>query len=328
MVGSPVTGPGAIVAGVNYLGETMEDGLFQQCIADAVSPERCFLCGRAGAVEQAGFRQIYRQVGAEPITLPWWECHECRGWFVHPVPTTDQIDRHCRTAIYNRPSHAAELSQGKASIQSRILARLSDWTSPGPLLDFGCSFGEFLVCAGQAGWTPSGFDPNGDAAGIASRKGCDVRCGWVLEEAGFPEKHFSAVTAIDSFYYAWHPYETLRTFHRLLEPGGVLAMRLTNKRSVLGLLRALSRSGYERDSRLSRMLQGQFHSISMRSLASVLDRVGFDRIVIEPQAVTAPCHALSGSTRLAYGLARVVSSLTFKRVNWSPGVLLFARKAA
>lgn len=301
--------------------------LLQNTLDDASPAGQCPLCDQATGVGPAGFRQIYRQAGAESVLLSWWECRACRGWFAYPMPTPVQIDRHCRTAVYNRPAQAVELSQAKSSLQHRILARLSDRTSPGPLLDFGCSFGEFMAQAAHAGWTPSGFDPNDEAVKIASAKGWDTRCGWVLDEAGFPEKHFAAVTAIDSFCFAWHPYDTLRTFHRLLQPGGVLAMRLTNKRAVLGLARALSGSDTARDTRLSRILKGQFHGISMGSLVTILSRIGFDQIRIEPQAATAPWHMLSSSTRLAYGLAQVVSCLTLRRIIISPGVLLFARRA-
>lgn len=294
---------------------------------DLAAPKACLLCGQAADTVPAGFRQIYRQAGARSLELPWWECQECRGWFVHPVPTPQQIERHCATAVYNRASHAADLSRAKATLQHRILTRLADRISPGPLLDFGCSFGEFLAMAARTGWTPHGFDPNSEAVAIAARNGWDVRCGWVLAEADFPEKHFAAVTAVDSFCLAWSPHDTLRTFHRLLQPGGLLAMRLTNKRAVLGLARACSRPGSTRDRRLSTILKGQFHSIGMDRLAAILERIGFDHVVVEPHATSAPWNMLPVPTRLAYGLSSLTASLTRGSVNVSPGVLLFARKS-
>src|SRR3712207_7905813 len=45
----------------------------------------------------------------------------------------------------------------------------------------------------------------------------------------------------------WYPFRTLEAFHRILKPGGVLAMRLTNKRFILGLARAFSAAGPTRD---------------------------------------------------------------------------------
>jgi SAM-dependent methyltransferase len=292
-----------------------------------VQPDRCLLCGVTGRIRSAGFQQGYKQVGRDPLSLSWWECGACSGWFVNPVPTPIEIERHCNRCNYNDPAQAQAISQGKDLLHRRILSQLASWTRPGPLLDIGCSFGEFLLVAQEEGWTPSGFEPYGLAAKSAAQKGFDVRREWVLEKAGFPDKHFAAVTAIDSFCFTWDPYETLQLFFRLLQPGGVLTMRLTNKRVVLGLARALSRSGPDRDERLSRILKGQFHSIAIESLISILRGMGFDRIEVDSQAMTAPWRTLSASTRLAYGLARVGSLLSPYKVNFSPGVLLFAQKA-
>ena len=37
---------------------------------------------------------LYPQNGADPIPLDWWECHSCKGWFVHPIPRPDIIARY------------------------------------------------------------------------------------------------------------------------------------------------------------------------------------------------------------------------------------------
>lgn len=290
------------------------------------APTQCRLCNRRSGVSTAGFRQIYRQLGAPSLELPWWECRSCSGWFVYPVPTPEIIVRNCAKAFYNDPARATEIAAGKESVQRRLLAQMSKRTSPGPLLDFGCSFGEFLIPAQEAGWTACGFDPNEVAVQQASRKGFDVRGGWVLEEAGFPEKHFSAITVNDSFCFAWHPYDTLRFFNRLLQPGGVLAMRVTNKRFVLGVARALS-SARSRNVRLSKILQGQFHAISIHRLASILLATGFERVTMEPWASSVSWQGMGVKTKASYVAAQLVYRMSFGNANLSPGVLLFAKKA-
>jgi SAM-dependent methyltransferase len=202
---------------------------------------------------------------------------------------------------------------------------VSQRTKPGPLLDFGCNFGQFLAAARESGWCPTGFEPNATAAEQARSKGFDVRCGWSLHEASFTEGYFAAITAIDVFYYVWLPIATIDDFYRLLRPGGVLAMRLTNKRLLMGFVRAFSSAG-SRDERISRILQGQFHSISLTSLSRILHGVGFDRIQIQPHAVTAPWNSVGWQTRVAYLGAGMLYYLSFTKVNLSPGVLLFAQK--
>jgi hypothetical protein len=55
--------------------------------------------------------------------------------------------------------------------------------------------------------------------------------------------------------------------------------------------------------------------------------IGFDRVLIEPHATTAPWRDSPWKTGIAYLVADVLYLTSLKRVNLSPGVLLFARKA-
>ena len=288
---------------------------------------RCLLCNERNSIVPAGFHQVYPQKDSDPVLLDWWECGTCKGWFVHPFPTPEVIERHWGLVEYNDPKLAIEIARAKVGVNQRILAGLSRWTKPGPLLDFGCNFGQFLVMAREAGWDPVGFDPYETAAEIARSKGFDVRCGWSLVEAGFPEGYFAAITANDVFCLVWDPVGVLQTFYRLLRPGGVLGMRLTNKRFILGLLRSFSRPGAARDHRISYILQGQFRSIGLASLTRIMRGLGFDSIEVKSRAVTAPWSALRWQTQIAYVGAEIVRFLSLTKLNLSPGVLLFARKA-
>jgi SAM-dependent methyltransferase len=261
------------------------------------------------------------------VLLDWWECNSCRGWFVYPIPTPDTIEQHWGTVTYNDPKQESEIARAKKGVYQQILAGLSRWTELGPLLDVGCNTGHFLLLAAKAGWTPSGFEPNAVAVETSRAKGFDVRCGWSLDEADFTAGFFAALTVIDTFYYVWDPFAMIETFHRLLKPGGVLAMRLTNKRLILGLVRAFSAAGPTRDTRVSRVLQAQFHSIGIAQFTRILQGIGFDRIRVQPRAITAPWNTLDWRTRIAYLGADLIYFLSSAKVNLSPGILLFARKA-
>jgi hypothetical protein len=57
-----------------------------------------------------------------------------------------------------------------------------------------------------------------------------------------------------------------------------------------------------------------------------MEAVGFERIRLLPHATTAPWRALSWQTQVAYLGAAFVSLLSLRKINLSPGVLLFARK--
>jgi SAM-dependent methyltransferase len=256
----------------------------------------------------------------------WWECHACEGWFAYPVPEPKIIERYWETVDWADPKLEQKMAENKSVLFEKILAGLRSWTEPGPLLDCGCNFGQFMLMAHEAGWIPVGFDPSAMAVEKARAKGFEVRCGWALEEAGFAEGSLAAITSVDVFYYAWHPIATLRVFYKLLRPGGVLAMRVSNKRFILGLVRAFSPAGAVRDARISKILQGQFHTISTSSLSRILREIGFDRVRIAPRAAAAPWAASSWKTRSAYLCADLTYLLSLTMVDLSPAVLLFARK--
>jgi SAM-dependent methyltransferase len=298
----------------------------KRMVNETSPPLLCLLCKGRGGITPCGFQQVYPQKDMAPVLLDWWECRTCKGWFVYPVPSPEVIERHWGTVVYNDPKREIEIALAKEKIQKRILAGLAHWTKPGPLLDVGCNFGRFLLMAREAGWTPSGFEPNVVAAEVARAKGFNVYCEWLLEKVDFPESHFAAVTVNDAFCLVWNPIATLEAIHRLLTPGGTLAMRLTNKRTILGFVRMFSPVGQVRNIRISKLLQAQFHSVGLAQFSRIVRNVGFDRIQIQSHAASAPWSTLGWKTRLAYLGADSLYLLSLAKINLSPGVLFFAHK--
>jgi len=294
-------------------------------MSEKFTPTRCSLCDTGDRIVSARFRQVYSQKDSKPVLLDWWECGACGGLFVHPIPPIEVVNRHLASVDYNDESFVSDIAKAKEQLQRRILKGLSCWTRPGELLDFGCNFGQFLVLAREAGWEPYGFEPYLPAAEAARSRGFKVWSQWSFEESDFVEGSFSAIAAVDVLSLVWDPIKTLRTFSQLLKPGGMLVMRLTNKRFVLEIVRAISRPGPARDHSVSNILLGQFHSIGIESLKRVLRGVGFDRINVQTNALTAPWHHLRWQTRLAYAGSEVLYRLS--RINLSPGVLLFAQRS-
>jgi SAM-dependent methyltransferase len=295
-------------------------------VLNTVHPGRCYLCNAEGWLVPARFQLLYPQHNTEAIPLDWWECHSCGGWFLYPVPTPAVIAQYWKNVEWADPDRETEVANAKRALQLRILDELRHRINPASLLDFGCNYGKFLLLAREKGWSPIGFEPNPQAAAKAREKGFEVRSGWSLEEAGFAAGQFAAITAVDVFCLVWDPATILRVFHRLLEPGGVLAMRLTNKHFILRALRAVLPEGRKLDIKISKVLLPQFHSIGMGSLARILEEIGFDQVCVLPRATTAPWASLSWRTRSAYVGAAVLDYLSLRAINVSPGVLLFAHK--
>jgi SAM-dependent methyltransferase len=286
----------------------------------------CLLCGSDVPAVAAGFRQIYPQSNGSSALLDWWECSNCGGWYVDPPPTPLMIAQYWQTVPYASPDCEDNYANQKEAIFKRLLEGIARRGRIGGLLDVGCNSGIFMQRAKEAGWNVAGYDPNLPLVEVARNRGLDVRHAWCLDDSGLAQQQYEAITAIDVFYYSWNPIRDLKAFYRCLCPGGTLAMRLTNKRLVLGLMRFFSPAGEQRDRKLSKLLQGQFHSVSARSLCRILKSIGYEDVKVVPGAATIPFRQMRWRSRLAYLASDVVYYGSLHTLNISPGILLFASK--
>ncbi len=99
----------------------------------------------------------------------------------------------------------------------------------GRLLDIGCSTGLFLNRMKTHGsWELYGVEINRQAAETARQQyGLEVFVG-TLEQAGYPDESFDAITLWDVFEHLHDPLRSLHEIHRILKPDGVLVLRVPN----------------------------------------------------------------------------------------------------
>ncbi len=102
----------------------------------------------------------------------------------------------------------------------------------GDLLDVGAATGFFLDLAQNRGWRCVGVEPSAFAVREAASKGLNVREG-VIEELDAPDGSFDVVTMWDVVEHVRDPRAALGAAHRLLRPGGVLAINTPDSGSVL-----------------------------------------------------------------------------------------------
>jgi SAM-dependent methyltransferase len=291
----------------------------------AVDTRRCPLCNETGGIAPLAFHQLYDQAGLDPVALAWSECRACRGWFADPMPTREQIAKHWERVDYADIDHADVIGDRKVPLFKRVLDGLAKRISSASLLDIGCNFGRFLTLAKGYGWTPYGFEPNAEAAQRCVAAGFDVRAGWELEDCGFADQQFLAITVIDVFCCSLHPFADLVTYRRLLKPGGVMAMRLTSKHAAIKAVDSWMKPP-RRDKIISRLLLGQFHSATPSTIRKWLAKAGFVDISIEGRAMACPWREARWRSRLAYGGTDLLRAVTLGAVNLSPGILVFARR--
>jgi 2-polyprenyl-3-methyl-5-hydroxy-6-metoxy-1,4-benzoquinol methylase len=133
---------------------------------------------------------------------------------------------------FNQPA-PPELERRRkvAGRRLRSIARLLE-KSPADirLVDIGCSRGQFVDFASQAGFTAEGVEPAPDIAAAARQSGLNVRAG-LLEEQQYPDATFDAASLFEVVEHLREPAPLLRECRRILKPGGILVISTGNAAS-------------------------------------------------------------------------------------------------
>lgn len=95
------------------------------------------------------------------------------------------------------------------------------------LLDVGCSSGAFLGAAVRLGFAAEGVEPAPRAAQTAQAAGLKVHQG-LLQQAGYADGQFDAVTLFEVIEHLKEPADLLRECRRILRPGGVMLIGTGN----------------------------------------------------------------------------------------------------
>ncbi|MBI1175182.1 MAG: methyltransferase domain-containing protein [Sideroxydans sp.] len=112
----------------------------------------------------------------------------------------------------------------------RIAALLSKPPAEIRLLDVGCSSGSFLGSAVKLGFRAEGVEPAARAAQSAQAAGLTVHQG-LLQEAGYADGQFDAVTLFEVIEHLKEPADLLRECRRILRPGGIMLVGTGNAAS-------------------------------------------------------------------------------------------------
>jgi 2-polyprenyl-3-methyl-5-hydroxy-6-metoxy-1,4-benzoquinol methylase len=192
----------------------------------------------------------------------------------------------------------------------------------GRLLDVGCGSGEWLLAMQQRGWQVEGVDFDENAVKIAVQRGLRVHCN-SLEQHGFPDNYFDAVTSNHLIEHVPDPVQLLTECVRILKPGGKLVILTPNNASFTHLVFKQDWRGLEPPRHL--------HIFSMPSMQRALAMAGFYKTSIYPFIVSSiiyesillwwNCSApADGSLRnwSAEVLVRMMKQLEFFILKWKP----------
>lgn len=160
------------------------------------------------------------------LGTPYLRCSRCRTGMVRTLPTMASLRREYELEYPLRfsPEHVPE---PRAELFGSILDHLEAIGSGGRLLDVGCGGGHLLASAARRGWHSLGTDLSHRACVVARRNGAPVV---QAEGAALPvrEGGVNAALLINVLDHTPDPLATLREVHRVLPPGGHLAIRIPN----------------------------------------------------------------------------------------------------
>ena len=147
------------------------------------------------------------------------------------------------------------------------------------LLDVGCSSGAFLHAAVKLGFRAEGVEPAPKAAATAQAAGLKVHQG-LLQEAGYADGQFDAITLFEVIEHLQHPQELLQECRRILRPGGILLVGTGNAGSW-SMAAMGARWEYLHIARHG----GHVSFFNLGSLASLAQRSGFSVAAVRTRGV-------------------------------------------
>jgi 2-polyprenyl-3-methyl-5-hydroxy-6-metoxy-1,4-benzoquinol methylase len=147
-------------------------------------------------------------------------CNACGFMYQNPQPDPDWILSAYEDVIDARYDDERE---GRLHTFRHELERISPLIEPGRVLDIGSHVGVFLEVAAAMGWKAEGVEPSRWATDLARSRGLTVTCG-TLDDLAVPPSSFDLVTLWDVIEHLPDPAEELWRLHKLLRPGGLVAI--------------------------------------------------------------------------------------------------------
>jgi glycosyltransferase involved in cell wall biosynthesis/SAM-dependent methyltransferase len=284
--------------------------------------DRCRICG--GRLD-AGF-----VFGARRYHV----CARCGTGVRDVLPPRPRV-RHLYDVEYPLAFDHAQTAEPRRRLFRSIVGSLTRLAGNGGgkrLLDVGCSGGHLLREAEPFGWRGVGSDLSYDACAVTRR---DVRCPTVQSDGGaLPVRDASvdAVTLLGIVDLTTDPLATVREAHRVLAPGGLLVIRVTNAGFHRPLARALAAAG-----RLGRMvpLSPVFHvfAFDAAGLRALAERAGFEILEVRnSRPAGEPGEGTGGGRRTAVLRALTAAAVgalaTASARRWlaGPSIELYARR--
>lgn len=204
---------------------------------------------------------------------------------------------------FNQPlAHEIERRRSVANRRLNTIAGLlNKMPAESRLVDIGCSRGQFVGFAAQAGFQAEGVEPAPDIAAAARELGLNVRTG-LLEAQQYPDAAFDAASLFEVVEHLREPLPLLKECRRILKPGGVLLISTGNAASwtVAAIGARWDYFHIEKDG-------GHISFFNPKSIAMLAHNTGFSVERIETARVK--FHEKGDVSGVTYALGKLVAEL-------------------
>jgi 2-polyprenyl-3-methyl-5-hydroxy-6-metoxy-1,4-benzoquinol methylase len=211
------------------------------------------------------------------------KCTRCGLVYQSPVPSSEEILDAYDGVVDTR---YVEESSGRMETFGLDLDAVERHHRGGKIVDVGCHLGFFLDVAKERGWDVTGVEPSRWSVEQARTRGLDVRHG-TLETAHLEENSFDVATLWDVIEHLSDPLAELKQMHRILKPGGVLAVSTMNVDALFPRLAGRRWPWY---------MQMHLVYFSKRTLHNMLTKAGYQVVEMIPHKRV---------VRLSYLISRV-----------------------
>lgn len=203
--------------------------------------------------------------GGYGVHGPIVQCRRCGFVYASPRPKSGAVLDMYETV--QDPLYVEE-RQGRILTFEQHLRPMEKFTglpAGRALLDVGAHTGVFVDIAARHGWDAWGVEPSVWAVEQARAQGLHMELG-TLEDADFPDAHFSVVTMWDVIEHVPDPRRTLEAAWRVLAPGGLLVVHTMDIDSMFSRLMGRRWPWY---------MEMHLFYFSRRTLAAMLEKTGF-----------------------------------------------------
>lgn len=203
-------------------------------------------------------------------------CRECGLRYLDPQPTVNELEElysesyftHEGTGLPGYDRYLEELDNHRRTFDDR-LPLLPAHAQESRILDVGAAVGAFVERARFAGWQAEGVEPSTWAAAYARDILRQPVATGTLEGAEYPAATFDVVTLWEVIEHLPEPLSTLREIHRVLKPGGFLALSTPDARSPVSQLLGRRWPGW-------RKVPEHLFFFDRRTLRKLLGDAGFE----------------------------------------------------